>query len=137
MTAGINLNAENNKIVKSMHKYVCVENNAELYDKDIGHFIPLAEQKVEFTKEEMDRIKDFGEPSLVLLGFKPRDRLKIYHNIKAPYFLYPDDERVDGSSKFFYSLIESMIKKKVVAFARFIPKNRSKVRLVALHPQRE
>lgn len=135
--SGLSLNAENNKIVKTMTKYICVENNTELYEKDIGYYIPLAEKKVEFTKEEMNRIKEFGEPSLVLIGFKPRDRLKVYHNIKAPYFIYPDDERVENSGKFFDGLIESMIKMKKVAIARFIPRNRSKVRFVALIPQRE
>jgi ATP-dependent DNA helicase 2 subunit 1 len=120
-----------------MTKYVCVENNTELYEKDIGYYIPLGEKKVEFTKEEINRIKDFGEPSLVLIGFKPQDRLKVYHNIRPPYFIYPDDERVENSSKFFDGLIESMLKLKKVAIARFIPRNKSKVRFVALVAQRE
>lgn len=114
-----------------------METKAELYEKDIGYYVPLADKKVEFTKEEMNRIKDFGEPGLVLIGFKPKHRLKIYHNIKAPYFIYPDDERVTNSSKFFDGLIESMIKTKKVAIARFIPRNLSKVRFVALVPQKE
>ena len=137
MPSGLNLNAENNKIVKTIHKFVCAETRQELYEKDIGHYIPLGEKKVEFTKEEMNRIKEFGEPGLVLVGFKPRDRLKIYHNIKAPYFIYPDDERVENSSKFFDGLIESMLKLKKIAIARFIPRNCSKVRFVALVPQQE
>ena len=137
MPSGLNLNAENNKIVRTINKYICVETQQELYEKDIGTYIPLGEKKVEFTKEEINKIKDFGEPGLVLLGFKPRDKLKIYHNIKAPYFIYPDDERVENSGKFFDGLIESMIKMKKVAIARFIPRNKSKVRFVALTPQKE
>lgn len=137
MPVGVNLNAENNKMVRTMTKYICEETQAELYEKDIGHYLPLGEKKVEFTKEEMERIKSFGEPSLVLIGFKPRERLKIYHNIKSPYFLYPDDERVENSGKFFDGLIQSMIKLKKIAIARFIPKTKAKVRFVALLPQKE
>lgn len=131
------LNAENNKPLSTTVKYICTETQSELYPKDIGTYLPLGNMKVEFTKEEMNTIKTFGEPSLVLIGFKPKERLKIYHNVKAPYFLYPDDERVENSSKFFDGLIETMIKKKKVAIARFIPKSKSKVRFVALVPQKE
>lgn len=137
MPAGLNLNAENNKIVNSTVRYLCDATSTELYEKDIGLYLPLGEKKVEFTREEMDWIKDFGEPSMVLIGFKPRDRLKIFHNIKAPYFIYPDDERVENSSKFFHGLIETMVKMKKVAIARFIPRNKAKVRFIALVPQRE
>lgn len=137
MPSGLNLNAENNKIVKTSVKYLCETTGTELYEKDIGRYLELGENKVEFTQEEMVRIKEFGEPSLVLIGFKPKDRLKVYHNIKAPYFLYPDDERVENSSKFFQGLIETMIKSKKVAIARFIPRSKANVRFVALIPQKE
>jgi ATP-dependent DNA helicase 2 subunit 1 len=44
------------------------------------------------TKEEIQQIKKFDTPSLKLMGFKPRSRLKEYHNYKASYFLYPDED---------------------------------------------
>ena len=139
LPSSINLNAENNKPVKITTKYVCQETGAELYEKDIGFYIPLKEKRVEFTREEMDRIKSFGEPSLVLIGFKPRSSLKVHHNVKPPYFLYPDDERVENSGKFFDGLIKSMTKpgNEKVAICRFVPRNKSRVRFVALLPQAE
>lgn len=33
-----------------------------------------------------------------LIGFKPRSKLKLYHNYRPSYFLYPDEFRVKGSS---------------------------------------
>src|SRR3990167_602814 len=139
LPSSINLNGENNKPVKMTTKYVCQETGAELYEKDIGYYIPLKEKRVEFTREEMDRIKTFGEPGLVLIGFKPKSSLKVHHNVKPPYFLYPDDERVENSGKFFDGLIKSMIKpgNEKVAICRFIPRNKSRVRFVALLPQVE
>lgn len=46
----------------------------------------------------MKKIKSLETPGLRLMGFKPRSYLKIYHNYRSSYFLYPDEERVKGSS---------------------------------------
>ena len=57
------------------------------------------------SKDEMKQIKGLAEPGLsclesvltsfaaglLLMGFKPKERLKEFHNIKPPYFLYPDE----------------------------------------------
>lgn len=40
----------------------------------------------------MEKIKAFDKPSLKLVGFKPIESLKPYHNIKNSYFICPDDE---------------------------------------------
>ena len=40
----------------------------------------------------MNKIKRIEQPSLKLVGFKPRTYLKDYFNIKSSYFIYPDDE---------------------------------------------
>jgi len=43
-------------------------------------------------KEDITTIKKLDNPSLRLLGFKPRNTLKPYHNLRSSYFLYPDEE---------------------------------------------
>lgn len=40
-----------------------------------------------------------------LMGFKSRNKIKLYHNYRTSYFIYPDDYRIKGSSSFFSSLI--------------------------------
>ena len=55
-------------------------------------FFPLGSEKVIFKKEEVAEVKKFDEPGLKLMGFKPRSRVKLYHNVKSSYFLYPDDD---------------------------------------------
>jgi len=32
------------------------------------------------------------------MGFKDKSFLKVYHNIKHSYFVYPDDKKAQGSS---------------------------------------
>ena len=100
-------------------------------------YLPLGGEKVEISKEDVEKIKDFGEPSLTLLGFKPLEWLEPYYNNRSSYFLYPNDDRVENSGKFFDAMIEMMKKKRKIAIVRFIPKSGSRIRFGALLPQRE
>jgi len=59
---------------------------------------------------------------MTLIGFKSVHTLKDYHNYRASYFLYPDDEHVNGSSQFFDALISQMIAKEKLAIVRLCPK---------------
>ena len=54
------------------------------------------------------------------MGFKPISKLKVYHNIKHSYFLYPDEKRVSGSSQCSDALIKEMIQLKKYAVVKFI-----------------
>lgn len=47
--------------------------------------------------EDMKQIKFFDKVGMKLMGFKPRNKLKVYHNIKHSYFIYPDEKRITGS----------------------------------------
>ena len=47
--------------------------------------------QVIFEKEEVDSLKRFAEPGLLLLGFKPKDRLKPHYYVKPANFIYPDE----------------------------------------------
>jgi len=55
-------------------------------------FHPLADEKVIFKKEDIAEIKKFDDPGLKLMGFKPKSRIKPYHNIRSSYFIYPDED---------------------------------------------
>lgn len=70
----------------------------------------------------MKEIKSFEKPGMRLMGFKPKSKLKIYYNFRPSYFIYPDEERVKGSSQLFHALINQMIVKDKVAIARFLPR---------------
>jgi ATP-dependent DNA helicase 2 subunit 1 len=50
------------------------------------------------SHEDVKKIKAFDTPGLKLIGFKSLDTLKVYHNIKPSYFVYPDEAKVKGSS---------------------------------------
>ena len=100
-------------------------------------YLPIGEEKVLINKEEINKIKEFGNPSLKLLGFKPKSYIKPYYNNRSSYFLYPNNKRVLNSGKFFHAFIEQLLKYKMVAIVRFIPKQNSRVRFGALFAQKE
>lgn len=50
------------------------------------------------SKADINEIKAFEEPGMRLIGFKPSNTLKPYHNYRTSYFVYPDDSHVKGSS---------------------------------------
>lgn len=84
----------------------------------------------------MKAIKSIESPGLTLIGFKPLTKLKTKYNYRESYFLYPDEEHVNGSSRFFHALIERMLEKKQLALAKFLPRVGSQLRFVALLPQK-
>ena len=71
------------------------------------------------------------------MGFKPRACLKVFHNIKHSYFIYPDEKRITGSTQVADALIKEMINDEKIAIVRFIPRDNSVVRFCALLPQEE
>ena len=77
--------------------------------------------------------EDLGARGLRLLGFKPRERLKLYHNMKASYFVEPTETR-PGSTVAMEALVAAMAAKDKVAICRF-RRASEKPRLVALLPQ--
>ena len=63
--------------------------NLKIIQRTCAH---IGGEKILFNKDEIEKIKTFDKPSLKLVGFKPIDSLKPYHNIKNSYFICPDDE---------------------------------------------
>jgi ATP-dependent DNA helicase 2 subunit 1 len=91
-------------------------------------------EKVRITPDDVKQIKYFDAVGMKLMGFKPRKALKVYHNIKHSYFIYPDEKRVTGSSQVIDALVKEMIKDDKIAIVRFIPRDNSAVRFCALLP---
>ena len=57
-----------------------------------------ADQKVIFSKEDMAVIRHFHDPGFRVLGFKPFEAIPAWQNMRSPYFIYPDEKHMRGSS---------------------------------------
>ena len=87
-----------NKILKKTTKVLCCDTASDLLPSQIGTYFDFGGEKIPLNSDEMKKIKSLETPGLRLMGFKPRSYLKLYHNYRSSYFLYPDEERVKGSS---------------------------------------
>ena len=143
--SGLWIHREDNEELKTVVTYVqpstgqVLSNVAEHSAAEYKCFYELGGQKAVFTWAELhsDAVKDFGPPGFTLLGFKPMDRLKPYHNISHSLFLYPDELAVKGSTRFMHLLIARCLHKQVFIVAKFIQRRRATPRLVALLPHAE
>jgi len=118
-------------------KYVSKATEEEIEPENLGKYYPLGDEKVVFTNEELDMMKNLTGQEFILVGFKPNSSLKIYHNTGPSVFVVADDERISNSSKAFDALIREMNKKDKVAIVKVRLKENSTMRFCALIPQEE
>lgn len=131
------LDSKTNNPLTCVTKWLCKSTGAHLEEHQMRKFYPYGGQRVFFTKEEVTAIKTFGEPGLTLMGFKPMKTLKVFHNIKPAYFIYPSEERIRGSSVAFNALLHEMVAANKYAVARLIYRRTGAPRFVAVVPQKE
>ncbi|KAG6451179.1 X-ray repair cross-complementing protein 6 [Manduca sexta] len=103
---------------------------------EILHGQDFGTEKVEFTDTEMKMMKNpFGGNSLKLLGFKPANILqKEKWYIDNCYFLFPSEEKIEGSTIAFKALYQACVEENVVAICALRARVNARPRLVALSP---
>uniref|UniRef100_A0AAV1U322 SAP domain-containing protein n=1 Tax=Peronospora matthiolae TaxID=2874970 RepID=A0AAV1U322_9STRA len=131
------LDASTNLPLKTETKWLCEDTGAYLAPDQIKKYIDYGGKRVYFTRDDIVEIKHFDSPGLQLICFKPMSSLQWNENIRSPYFVYPCNGYIEGSSIAFMAILNSMVKKQKFALARLIARTTSEPRLVALVPQEE
>ena len=103
-----------------------------LDDSEISTYYEVLGKRAYFTTQELKLTKcllllnnkekekeSVGGGSLVLQYFMSIEELSVEHNISTPYFIFPDNNSVKGSSVVFNALLEDMHRKKLVAIGSF------------------
>ena len=94
-------------------------------------------EHVLFTPEELKQIRNFGEPILRILGFKPIEKLEFWQNMRPSYFIYPSDAAVTGSTRTFASLHKKLLKDKLMGVGWLIARRNQAPVFTAIIPQVE
>ncbi|KAF1987932.1 putative DSB repair complex subunit Ku70 [Aulographum hederae CBS 113979] len=94
-------------------------------------------EQVLFTPEELAAIRNFGDPVIRIMGFKPLSMLPIWANTRAPYFMYPSETDFIGSTRVFSALQQKLLKDNKMGLAWFIPRRNATPTLAALVPGAE
>lgn len=115
-----------------------------------GERVPMTKNDQIETRKASNANKEFA--SIILLGFKPKDRIPFFHTLEQSYFVYPtpddtsDDKRynraknkgdssgVSGGCDAFAHLHASMIRKGVVAIGELLTRVTATSRLVVMWP---
>ncbi|XP_057215147.1 X-ray repair cross-complementing protein 6 [Triplophysa rosa] len=135
--SAVRLYRESNEPVRTKTRLFHTHNGSLLLPSDTKRAQVYGKKQIVLEKNEVDEIKKFDDPGLVLLGFKPMDRLKLHHHIRPALFIYPEEEQISGSSCLFTALLLKCSEKNVFALCRYIPRRNTPPRFVALVPQRE
>uniref|UniRef100_A0A8C0YCP5 DNA helicase n=1 Tax=Cyprinus carpio carpio TaxID=630221 RepID=A0A8C0YCP5_CYPCA len=85
----VRLYRDTNEPVRTKTRYFHAHNE--------GTFLP---NNMKRAQDEVDEIKKFDDPGLVLMGFKSMERLKLHHHIRPALFIYPEEEQISGRSSF-------------------------------------
>lgn len=131
------LDATTNTPLKTESKWLCQDTGSYLTPDQIKKYFPYGGKRVYFAPDDMVQIKHYDAPGLQLICFKSLQSLPWNVNVRGPYFVYPCDGYIEGSSTAFAALLNAMMKKQKYALARIIVRKTSEPRLVALLPQEE
>jgi ATP-dependent DNA helicase 2 subunit 1 len=91
-------------------------------------------EQVIFTEEENRALRNFGDPVIRIIGFKPMKLLPEWANYKAPVFVYPDEVDFVGSTRVFSALHRKLLSSQKFALVWFIARRNASPNLAAMIP---
>lgn len=99
---------------------------------EIRHGYRFGGQQISFTTAEMAALRNFGEPVIRLIGFRPLASLPIWAYTKHATFIFPSEEDFVGSTRTFAALHQSMLKKRLYGLMWFIARRNAGPVLAAM-----
>lgn len=103
------LDSVSNLPLQTERSFICADTGA-LIREPPKRFYPYKSNNVMFSTDELSEIKKVSNGQLHLLGFKPLECLKDYHNLRPSTFIFPTDEEILGSTCIFIALHRSMLR---------------------------
>ncbi|XP_058476787.1 X-ray repair cross-complementing protein 6 isoform X1 [Solea solea] len=133
----IKLYRETNEQVRSKTRTFHTQTGSLLLPSEIKKAQIYGKKMIVLERDEVDTIKKFDDPGLLLIGFKPMEKLKVHHHIRPAIFIYPEENEIKGSACLFSALLTKCREKNVFALCRCISRRNYPPRFVALVPQKE
>lgn len=111
------------------------EDTARTVEKpEIRKAFKFGGETITFTPEELSSIRNFGDPVIRIIGFKPIPMLPIWANTRPSTFIYPSEDEVIGSTRVFSALQQKLVKDKKMGIAWFIARRSATPVLAAILP---
>lgn len=114
------LNGEKPVVAKGVTTHSADDTGRNVEKWEIRKAYKFGGDQVTFSPDEQKALRDFGEPVIRVIGFKPITALPFWANVKHPYFIYPSEEDYVGSSRVFSALHQMLLRNKKMALVWFI-----------------
>lgn len=123
---------ETAQIAKGVTTLMSDDTGQEVEKADIRKAYKFGGEQVSFTIEEQQALRNFGDPVIRIIGFKPLSALPIWANVKHPSFIYPSEENYIGSTRVFSALQQKLLDSEKLALVWFIPRKNASPVLAAM-----
>lgn len=131
------LGGEKPEIAKGVTTQIA-EDTARTVEKwEIRKAYKFGGEQISFTPEEQQVLRNFGDPVIRIIGFKPISALPFWASIKHPTFIYPSEEDYVGSTRVFSALYQKLLKDQKMAIVWFIARRNASPVLAAMLPGAE
>jgi ATP-dependent DNA helicase 2 subunit 1 len=94
-------------------------------------------EQISFTQEEQKSLRNFGDPVIRIIGFKPLSSLPFWASMKHPTLIYPSEDDFVGSTRVFSALHQTLLKQKKMALVWFIARRNAAPVIAAMIPGTE
>lgn len=126
------LGGETPQIAKGVTTQMADDTAQAVEKSEIRKAYKFGGEQISFTAEEQQALRNFGDPVIRIIGFKPLSALPIWANVKHPSFIYPSEEDYIGSTRVFSALHQKLFKDEKMALVWFIPRKNSTPTLSAM-----
>lgn len=130
----IYLGSERPQIVVGNTTQQSDESERKLEKFEIRKAYNFGGEQILFTPEETKQLRNFGDPIIRLIGFKPVSMLPLWANTKQSTFLYPSEDGFVGSTRVFSALHQKLLKSKLMAITWFVARRNAAPVIAALIP---
>jgi len=130
----IYLGGERPEIVKGQTQQVASDSTHPVEKGDIQRAYTFGGERITFSDDEVKKLRDFGDPVIRIIGFKPMTRLPLWANIKNSTFLYPSEEDSVGSTRVLSALHRKLLQGQLFGLCWVVPRRNAVPVMAALVP---
>lgn len=131
------LGGEKPEIAKGVTTQIADDTARTVEKWEIRKAYKFGGEQISFTPEEQQALRNFGDPVIQIIGFKPISALPFWASIKHPTFIYPSEEDYVGSTRVFSALYQKLLKDQKMALVWFIARRNASPVLAAMLPGAE
>lgn len=114
------------------------DESARTVDKsEIKKAYKFGGEQIPFTPDEITSLRNFGDPVIRIIGFKPISMLPIWASLKQSTFIYPSEEDYVGSTRVFSALQQKLLRDDKMGVAWFIARKNAAPVIAAILPGME